>query len=75
MFNEDIGINAGGIWSLLSEKGRLSISAIVEYTNYKGEQVLLALGWLAREGKVQFTTIENIVYIELSQSTSNIYYS
>lgn len=56
MLKNDIGINAGAIWRLLSEKGKLSMKEIIEFTNYKEYYILLALGWLSRKIKYLFRT-------------------
>jgi len=74
MLKKDIGINAGTIWKYLSEKGKLSIKEIEELTNYKDSFILLALGWLSRENKVQFSTNNDNLYVELSANPTEIYY-
>ena len=74
MLSNDIGINAGLIWQLLSEKGRLSFTEIEELTGYKSIFIALALGWLARESKIVFISKNDTVYIELSPSVSEMYY-
>ena len=73
MLKNDIGINAGIIWQLLSDKGMLSIISIVEITRFEMSSILLALGWLAREDKIVF--IDNdILSVELNYPTTEIYY-
>jgi hypothetical protein len=54
MYKNDIGINAGVIWHLLSHKGALSIREIGELTNYRESFMFLALGYLSRESKIRF---------------------
>ncbi|MFV0331240.1 MAG: winged helix-turn-helix domain-containing protein [Dysgonomonas sp.] len=75
MLKNDIGINAGAIWRLLSEKGKLSLKEIVEFTNYKEYYILLALGWLSRESKVSFSDKKGVLYVELDNHyMTEIYY-
>mgnify|MGYP002524209941 CR=1 FL=1 len=46
-----IGENAGAIWGAL-QNGALGIKALKKATKLKNEELFMALGWLAREGKV-----------------------
>ncbi|KAA6320068.1 hypothetical protein EZS27_030110 [termite gut metagenome] len=63
MYKNDIGINAGVIWHLLSHKGALSIREIGELTNYRESFMFLALGYLSRESKIRFFEKKrNVVY-------------
>ncbi len=52
--NQSIGETAGVIWNLLQEEKSLSISGIVKKTNRSQALVNMGLGWLAREGKIEF---------------------
>jgi hypothetical protein len=65
MYKMDIGIDAGVIWRLLSEKGALSIPEIVEYTHFHVMFVYYSLGWLARENKIRFFEKGDSIYVEL----------
>lgn len=49
-----IGENAGLIWNAL-QGGALTLKALKKATKLKNEELYLALGWLAREGKLNFT--------------------
>jgi hypothetical protein len=64
MLSEKIGNNAGLIWSAL-EEGELSVKAIKKATKLTEKDLNLALGWLAREGKVKFTEVEGELFISL----------
>jgi len=66
MYKNDIGINAGVIWHLLSEKGEL--------TNFREPFIYLALGWLSRENKIHFYEKNGAVYAELNQIVSEMYF-
>jgi hypothetical protein len=74
MYKPDIGINAGAIWRLLSEKGALSIREIGEITRYRETFLFLALGWLAREDKVRFFEEGGMMYVELINSFPEAYF-
>ncbi len=53
MLLKQIGETAGEIWSLLGEKGPLSLPALKRQVKAPAEFVLMALGWLAREDKLE----------------------
>ena len=74
MYKNDIGINAGTIWQLLSEKGELSIREIGELTNFREPFIYLALGWLARENKIRFYEKSGMVYVELDHIATEMYF-
>lgn len=65
MMNEKIGINAGLVWSAL-EIGELNVKALKKATKLTEKDLNLALGWLAREGKVNFNEVEGEVFVSLS---------
>lgn len=62
---ELIGANAGKIWNAL-QVGALSSKALKKATKLKEAELNLALGWLAREGKIAFTEAEDEVIIALA---------
>ncbi len=74
MYKHDIGINAGVIWTLLSEKGALSMNEMVEFTEFKEPFFQMSLGWLIREGKIRFFEQLGTVYVELDNKAPEIYY-
>jgi hypothetical protein len=47
-----IGDVAGTVWRVLSENGPLSLAKLVKAVDEPRDTVMQALGWLAREGKV-----------------------
>jgi hypothetical protein len=47
-----IGAAAGIVWQVLSEKGPLSMAKLVKAVGEPRDNVMQALGWLAREGKI-----------------------
>ena len=59
MITSKIGENAGLIWNAL-QGGALTMKALKKATKLKNDELYLALGWLAREGKVSFTEGEDL---------------
>lgn len=49
----EIGETAGKVWQLLNSEGPQTLAQIKKKVSSTGELVSLALGWLAREGKVE----------------------
>jgi hypothetical protein len=48
----EIGIVAGDIWHFLDQHGEVSLPALVKGIDKSRDNVLMSLGWLAREGHV-----------------------
>lgn len=48
----EIGIVAGDIWHYLDRHGEVSLSELVNGIDKPRDNVLMSLGWLAREGHV-----------------------
>jgi hypothetical protein len=74
MLKNDMGINAGTIWRLLQEKDVLSIREIGEYTSFHEKFIYYSLGWLARENKVRFFEKGDTMYVELTNSFTEMYF-
>lgn len=49
---EVIGVNAGLVWQALAAADALGMKQLKKVTKLKDKEVYAALGWLAREGKV-----------------------
>ena len=49
-----IGEIAGMVWGTLAQEGPMSLSRLVKLIGEPRDSVMQALGWLAREGKVDF---------------------
>ena len=52
MNTEAIGTFAGTVWVALSATDALGVKQLKKITKLKDKEVFAALGWLAREGKV-----------------------
>ena len=53
MNTETIGMYAGSVWVALSNADALGVKQIKKMTKLKDKEVYAALGWLAREGKIE----------------------
>lgn len=50
-----IGVTSGKVWHLLNEKGDNTVSALSKEIKENDFLIAAALGWLAREGKIDIT--------------------
>lgn len=48
----EIGIVAGDIWHFLDQHGEVTLASLVQGIDKPRDNVLMSLGWLAREGHV-----------------------
>ena len=51
---ECIGSMAGNIWQFLSTNGPVTVAKLVRELDSPRDLTMQGIGWLAREGKVQF---------------------
>ncbi len=58
-----IGENAGLVWNYLSENQESTLANLKKVLDLKGDTAALAVGWLAREGKVQIGKKGNSVKV------------
>ena len=66
-----IGENAGVVWRMLNgENRKWEYNELKEATGLSANDLCAAIGWLAREGKIQFEERgdheSDLVYIELN---------
>ena len=52
---EQVGVTAGKVWHILKDHGPQSFAQVKKRLNGSGELVGFALGWLAREDKVDIS--------------------
>ncbi|MGI8982357.1 MAG: winged helix-turn-helix domain-containing protein [Pirellulaceae bacterium] len=52
---DQIGDAAGTLWHALHKDGSMSVAKLVETVELNRDLVMQAIGWLAREGKLQIT--------------------
>jgi len=65
---ERIGTTAGEIWAFLRQTNEVAISRLPVVLKEKTAVVYQALGWLAREGKVQYRTEGTRTLVSLTES-------
>ncbi len=65
-YNDDIGTTAGQVWAFLTDHGKVSLSALEKGVGASRSLVYMAIGWLAREGKVTIQREERSVQVWLS---------
>ncbi|MDD4148837.1 MAG: winged helix-turn-helix domain-containing protein [Bacteroidales bacterium] len=52
MIKTTIGENAGKIWSIIDENGEMLFTELMNLTKLNEKELLMAIGWLSREGKI-----------------------
>ncbi len=67
---QTIGQNAGIIWRLLDHNRKWEYNELKEATGLSDRDLNAAIGWLAREDKIQFETSQvdghDYLYLELN---------
>jgi Winged helix-turn-helix domain (DUF2582) len=63
--NDVIGNIAGDVWRVLAERGNQTLAGLKKSVDANDDQVLLAVGWLAREDKLAFETNGRTVSVSL----------
>lgn len=53
---EFIGTSAGSVWTALNEADALGVKQLKKITKLKEKEIYAALGWLAREGKINIVS-------------------
>lgn len=61
---DQIGMAAGAVWSYLSDNGETTVTALKKAIG-SADLVLAAIGWLAREEKLDFTVSGKTVKVAL----------
>lgn len=62
---EKIGQIAGQIWNLLNEEGAKTLTQLKKEIAVADDQINQGIGWLAREGKLDFEKKKNSVKFKL----------
>jgi hypothetical protein len=63
--NGQVGETAGRIWHLLNDEGPQTFPQLKKKLNGSGEVVSFALGWLAREDKVDISQEKKNITVAL----------
>lgn len=64
----EIGIVAGDIWHFLDQHGEVMLSDLVGGIDKPRDNVLMSLGWLAREGHVVVQQIDSEYKVSLRKN-------
>ncbi len=67
MMEQKIGEIAGKLWKEFNKRGELAISQVPKIIKEKDTISYMALGWLAREGKLKFEIVKNKTLVSLSE--------
>jgi hypothetical protein len=62
---EKIGVTAGKLWETLRENKEVNVSQLPKILKDKPVVVYQALGWLAREDKINYRTEGAKIYVSL----------
>ena len=62
---EIIGNNAGLVWTALNDKNTMTAKELKKATKLKDKPLFAALGWLARESKINIEETEEDVVVTL----------
>ena len=68
-----IGEIAGKMWTALGERQNVDILKLPKILKEKAEIVYQALGWLAREDKINYHTKERKTFVSLSHGEREIF--
>lgn len=74
MIKNDVGLDAGNVYCLLSQRGRLSLRKIGEITQKRESAIFLSLGWLLRENKIRALEQNGEWFFEVQTAMSELYY-
>jgi Mn-dependent DtxR family transcriptional regulator len=69
---DEIGETAGKIWEILKKKGEVNVTQLPRLLNEKSAITYQGLGWLAREGKVEYQTKTGKTLVSLTKSERGI---
>ena len=61
-----IGETAGKLWAVLDKNGKISVSSLEKKVKASPREIAMAIGWLAREGKIEMTEEKRILSVKLS---------
>ncbi len=64
---EAIGTSAGKVWRLLQKNDKVALSQVPKMLKENEALAYQALGWLAREGKVEYHAEGSTTYVSSSK--------
>ena len=69
--NEQIGENSGRVWKHLTEQPSATPKQLSKALNLKESEVYMAIGWLAREGKLAFDADGKTIKVGLATQAAH----
>ena len=66
--NAEIGDAAGAVWRYLDEHGETTLTKLKHDTKLSDQRLLMAIGWLASEGKLTLTMEKRTLQVRLHES-------
>lgn len=72
MEKANIGFHAGTILQRLGEIGSISLAELARKVNLADDETALAVGWLAREGKIRIERKNGMLCVQIKKGWINI---
>jgi hypothetical protein len=66
-----VGQIAGRVWRLLNSEGELSIASLSRRLDERTQSVVMAVGWLAREGKITLRIKGTTTLVSLKENAQS----
>jgi hypothetical protein len=66
-----VGELSGRVWRHLAAEGEQSIAQVVTALEDSADRVCMAVGWLAREGKINMKSVDGSILIALKENDEN----
>lgn len=66
MDTQQVGETAGLVWTCLNGKGKVTLRQLEKGVDAPPDLVRMAVGWLAREGKVELAQEKRSIYVCLT---------
>jgi hypothetical protein len=63
-----IGSTAGNVWQILSDQGPMTMTQLVKAVDEPRDTVMQAIGWLAREGKLDIVPKQRSYIVSLCEN-------
>jgi len=73
MHTKTIGETAGIVWKTLGAKGKTALTALPKLVDLDAAIVQQAVGWLAREHKVEFETQGKAILVKLTAHEADVF--
>lgn len=70
----EVGTNAGDIYGLLAQRGKLNLRKLGELTHKRESSMFLSLGWLLRENKIAVYQENGEFFFEIKEVYSEMYF-